>query len=115
IYLRRMQENNEILFFRLLLDNLEAMLPIVYTPTVGEACEQYSHIYRHPNGLFISWPERDAMEEVLDNAQLDDVRVIVVTDGERILGLGDQGAGGMGIPLGKLTLYTACGGVDPGY
>lgn len=115
IFLRRQQETNEILFYRMLLDNLTEMMPIIYTPTVGQACKEYSHIYRHTDGLFISYPERDSMDEILDNAQAGDVRVIVVTDGERILGLGDQGAGGMGIPLGKLTLYTACGGVDPAH
>jgi malate dehydrogenase (oxaloacetate-decarboxylating) len=113
ITLRSIQDDNETLFFRLLEDHLEEMLPIIYTPTVGEACEEFSNIYRNHRGLFISYPDRDCMEDMLRSATKDQVKVIVVTDGERILGLGDQGIGGMGIPIGKLSLYTACGGISP--
>lgn len=112
IYLRQLQDANETLFYRVLLDHIEEMMPIVYTPVVGEACQMFSHIYRRPRGVFISYPERDQMDDVLANVD-QDVEVIVVTDGERILGLGDQGAGGMGIPIGKLSLYTLCGGIHP--
>lgn len=114
IFLRALQDRNEVLFYRFVLDNLEEMLPIIYTPVVGEACQLFHHIYRQPRGLFISYPEADKMDTVLANiAASRPIRVIVVTDGERILGLGDQGAGGLGIPIGKLSLYTACGGIDP--
>ncbi|WP_339878579.1 NAD-dependent malic enzyme [Pseudidiomarina gelatinasegens] len=115
IYLRAIQDNNETLFYRLLQQHLEEMLPIIYTPTVGDACEQFSDIYRSSRGLFISYEDRDQMEDILRNATKQKVKVIVVTDGERILGLGDQGIGGMGIPIGKLSLYTACGGISPAY
>ncbi|ABE60308.1 MULTISPECIES: NAD-dependent malic enzyme [Chromohalobacter] len=115
IYLRAIQDDNETLFFRLLEEHLEEMLPIIYTPTVGEACEEFSKIYRNHRGLFISYPDRHRMDDILRSATKDKVRVIVVTDGERILGLGDQGIGGMGIPIGKLSLYTACGGISPAY
>ncbi|MEE9159642.1 MAG: NAD-dependent malic enzyme [Gammaproteobacteria bacterium] len=113
IYLRNLQDTNETLFYRLLLDHLTEMMPIIYTPVVGAACQQFSEIYRRPRGLFISYAERDAIDVMLDNALQQNVEVIVVTDGERILGLGDQGAGGLGIPIGKLSLYTACGAIDP--
>ncbi|SDM10662.1 NAD-dependent malic enzyme [Franzmannia pantelleriensis] len=115
IYLRAIQDDNETLFFRLLEEHLEEMLPIIYTPTVGEACEEFSNIYRNHRGLFISYPDREYMDDILRSATKDNVKVIVVTDGERILGLGDQGIGGMGIPIGKLSLYTACGGISPAY
>lgn len=115
IYLRAIQDNNETVFYRLLTEHLEEMMPIIYTPTVGDACEQFSDIYRSSRGLFLSYAERDQMDDILRNATKRNVKVIVVTDGERILGLGDQGIGGMGIPIGKLSLYTACGGISPAY
>jgi len=113
IYLRALQDTNEVLFYRLLLDHIAEMTPIVYTPTVAQACEQFSHIYRRPRGLFISYPLRDSIGKLLRNRPNKDVDVIVVTDGERILGIGDQGAGGLGIPIGKLSLYTLIGGIHP--
>ena len=113
IYLRALQDTNEVLFYRLLLDHIEEMTPMVYTPTVALACEQFSHIYRRPRGLFVSYPLRDSISELLRNRPNREVDVIVVTDGERILGIGDQGAGGLGIPIGKLSLYTLIGGIRP--
>ncbi len=115
IYLRSIQDANETLFYRLLQDHLVEMMPIIYTPTVGDACEKFSDIYRTSRGLFISYSEKDHIDDVLHNATKRNVKVIVVTDGERILGLGDQGIGGMGIPIGKLSLYTVCGGISPAY
>lgn len=115
IFLRSIQDNNETLFFRLLESHLAAMMPIIYTPTVGQACQEFSKIYRTHRGLFISWPDRERMDDILFSATKDRVKIIVVTDSERILGLGDQGIGGMGIPIGKLSLYTACGGISPAY
>ncbi len=113
ICLRALQDNNEVLFYRLLLDHIEEMMPIVYTPVVAEACKHFSHIYRRPRGLFISYPLRDSIPELLRNRPHPEVDVIVVTDGERILGIGDQGVGGLGIPIGKLSLYTLIGGIHP--
>src|SRR5947209_288337 len=113
VYLRALQDTNEVLFYKLLLDHIEEMTPLVYTPTVALACEQFSHIYRRPCGLFISYPLRDAIPALLRCRPNPEVDVIVVTDGERILGIGDQGAGGLGIPIGKLSLYTLIGGIHP--
>ena len=115
IYLRNIQDTNETLFFKLLQQHIEEMMPIIYTPTVGDACEKFSDIYRSSRGLFISYKERHNLDDILRNVTKPKVKVIVVTDGERILGLGDQGIGGMGIPIGKLSLYTACGGISPAY
>ncbi|MHA3049713.1 NAD-dependent malic enzyme [Acinetobacter sp. ANC 4641] len=115
IYLRNIQDTNETLFFRLIEDHLAEMMPIIYTPTVGEACQQFSDIYRRHRGVFISYPDREHIDDILQNVNRKNVKVIVITDGERILGLGDQGIGGMGIPIGKLSLYTACGGISPAY
>jgi malate dehydrogenase (oxaloacetate-decarboxylating) len=114
IYLRALQDTNEVLFYKLLLEHIEEMTPIVYTPTIALACEQFSHIYRRPRGLFISYPLRDSIPQLLRNRPNPEVDVIVVTDGERILGIGDQGVGGLGIPIGKLSLYTLIGGIHPG-
>ena len=113
IYLRALQDNNEVLFYGLLLDHIEEMTPIVYTPTVALACQQFSHIYRRPRGMIISYPQRDCIAQLLRNRPNPNVDVIVVTDGERILGIGDQGVGGLGIPIGKLSLYTLIGGIRP--
>jgi malate dehydrogenase (oxaloacetate-decarboxylating) len=113
IYLRQLQDTNETLFYRLMLDHVEEMMPIVYTPTVGLACERFSQIYRRPRGLVVSYPLRDSIAKILRNRPNCEVDVIVVTDGERILGLGDQGIGGLGIPIGKLSLYTLIGGIHP--
>lgn len=114
IYLRALQDRNEVLFYRFIIDNLVHILPIIYTPVVGQACEMFSHIYRQPRGVFLSYPERDKLDSIIQNiASTRSTKVIVVTDGERILGLGDQGAGGLGIPIGKLSLYTSCGGIHP--
>ncbi|MBM4988726.1 NAD-dependent malic enzyme [Vibrio parahaemolyticus] len=115
IYLRNIQDTNETLFYRLVQNHISEMMPLIYTPTVGAACENFSNIYRRGRGLFISYPNRDRIDDLLNNAANHNVKVIVVTDGERILGLGDQGIGGMGIPIGKLSLYTACGGISPAY
>lgn len=114
IYLRALQDRNEVLFYRFIQEHLEEVMPIIYTPIVGQACELFSHIYRQPRGLFLSYPDRDKMNLIIKTvASSRTISVIVVTDGERILGLGDQGAGGLGIPIGKLSLYTSCGGIEP--
>ncbi|MEU6371540.1 NAD-dependent malic enzyme [Streptomyces sp. NPDC046909] len=115
IYLRQLQDTNEVLFYRLVTEHLEEMLPIVYTPTVGDACRLFNSIYRRPRGMFLGWEDRHRFREILRNRPHgdEDVDVIVVTDGQRILGLGDLGVGGMAIPIGKLSLYTAIGGIDP--
>ena len=111
--MRDLQDNNETLFYSLIAHNIEELLPIVYTPAVGEGCQRFCEIWRKPRGLFISYPNKDRIEQILANPRYDDVRCIVVSDGERILGLGDQGTGGMGIPIGKMALYTALGGIPP--
>jgi len=113
IYLRALQDINEVLFYRLLFDHIEEMTPIVYTPVVALGCQQFSHIYRRSRGLFISYPLRNEIPALLRNRPYAQVDVIVVTDGERILGIGDQGVGGLGIPIGKLSLYTLIGGIHP--
>jgi malate dehydrogenase (oxaloacetate-decarboxylating) len=112
-FLRDLQDTNETLFYALLARDVEKMLPLVYTPTVGEGCQRFSEIWRKPRGLFLSYPNKDRIAKILGHARYDDIKCIVVSDGERILGLGDQGAGGMGIPIGKLALYTALGGIHP--
>jgi len=112
-FLRDLQDANETLFYALIVRHIEQMLPLVYTPTVGEGCQRFSEIWRKPRGLFISYPNQDRMAHILGRPRYDDVKCIVFSDGERILGLGDQGAGGMGIPIGKMALYTALGGIHP--
>lgn len=113
VFLRDLQDTNETLYFALITTYLEELLPIIYTPTVGAGCQQFSSIYRRPRGLFLSLPLKDRLDQILANTRFDNIECIVVTDGERILGLGDQGVGGMGIPIGKLAIYSACGGIDP--
>ena len=112
-FLRELQDSNETLFYALMVRNLEEVMPLVYTPTVGEGCQRFSEIWRKPRGVFLSYPNKDRIPDILADPRFDQVRVIVVSDGERILGLGDQGAGGMGIPIGKLSLYTGCAGIHP--
>ena len=111
--MRDLQDNNETAFYSMIEHYTEELLPIVYTPAVGEGCQRFSEIWRRPRGLFISYPNRERIDQILAESRYDDVRCIVVSDGERILGLGDQGAGGMGIPIGKMALYTALGGIPP--
>ena len=113
VFLRGLQDSNEVLFYALLTQNIEEMMPVVYTPIVGLGCQLFSHIFRKPRGLFLSMPYKDAIRRIIGHPRFDGVEAIVVSDGERILGLGDQGAGGMGIPIGKLSLYTACAGLHP--
>ena len=108
--MRDLQDVNETLFYALITRNIEEMLPVVYTPAVGEGCQRFSEIWRRPRGVFLSYPNRSRIETILNHPRYDRVRCIVVSDGERILGLGDQGAGGMGIPIGKLALVHGAGG-----
>src|SRR6202167_5040220 len=113
VFLRGLQDSNETLFYALLTRNIEEIMPILYTPTVGLGCQLFSRIFRKPRGLFLSLPHQDAIRRILGHPRFDRVAAIVASDGERILGLGDQGAGGRGIPIGKLSLYTACAGLHP--
>ncbi|TDR80221.1 NAD-dependent malic enzyme [Paludibacterium purpuratum] len=113
VYLRSLMDINETLYYAVVSRDLYGILPLIYTPTVGAGCQQFSHLFRRPRGLFLSMADQDRLDEIFASPRLDAVRCIVVTDGERILGLGDQGTGGMGIPIGKLAIYTACGGIDP--
>src|SRR5499433_2229821 len=115
VFLRGLQDSNETLFYALLTRNIEEMMPIVYTPTVGLGCQLFSHVFRKPRGLFLSIPHQNLIRSILSHPRYDHIEAIVVSDGERILGLGDQGAGGMGIPIGKMALYTALGGIHPEY
>jgi malate dehydrogenase (oxaloacetate-decarboxylating) len=113
VYLRGLMDINETLYYALVAQDLYGILPLIYTPTVGQGCQQFSNIFRQPRGLFLSIADQDRLDQIFANPHLDQVRCIVVTDGERILGLGDQGTGGMGIPIGKLAIYSGCGGIDP--
>lgn len=113
LFLAALKDRNETLFYRLVLEHVDEMVPIIYTPTIGRVCERYSHIYRRPRGIYVSTADRGRIREALRNAELDDVQVIVATDNEAILGIGDQGVGGMGIAIGKTSLYTAGGGIHP--
>lgn len=115
VLLRNIQDTNETLFYRLVVDHLVEIMPLIYTPTVGDACQQFSRIYRRKRGLFVSYPDINRIDSILHSVTKNKVKVIVVTDGERILGLGDLGIGGMGIPIGKLAIYSACGGISPAY
>ncbi|HJW29420.1 MAG TPA: NAD-dependent malic enzyme [Saprospiraceae bacterium] len=114
IFLSALQDRNERLFYKTALKHIDEITPLIYTPTVGQACKEFSHIYRHAHGFYITPEDRGMMDKILDNWPEKDIRVIVVTDGQRILGLGDLGANGMGIPIGKLALYTTCAGIHPG-